>query len=80
MSATTYSPTHFRVHRGPHHARPLRVMGWRSIGPAGLNLRRFAGVSEAGARSRNPEHSLARDPPKTLFQMAIVYVGHPELQ
>src|ERR1035438_2633087 len=26
-----------------------------TIGPAGLNLRRFAGVSEAGARSRNPE-------------------------
>jgi hypothetical protein len=29
-----------------------------TIGPAGLNLRRFAGVSEAGARSRNPEGSL----------------------
>jgi hypothetical protein len=32
-----------------------------TIGPAGLNLRRFAGVSEAGARSRNPERSFARD-------------------
>jgi hypothetical protein len=35
-----------------------------TIGPAGLNLRRFAGVSErsllAGARSRNPERSLRR--------------------
>jgi len=31
-----------------------------TIGPAGLNLRRFAGVSEAGARSRNPEPSLRR--------------------
>jgi hypothetical protein len=28
-----------------------------TIGPAGLNLRRFAGVSVAGARSRNPERS-----------------------
>src|SRR5258708_13142062 len=31
-----------------------------TIGPAGLNLRRFAGVSEAGARSRNPERSSRR--------------------
>src|SRR5271170_583654 len=42
MPATTYSPTHFRE---------------RTIGPAGLNLRRFEGVSAAGARSRNPERS-----------------------
>ena len=31
------------------------TFGCSTIGPAGLNLRRFAGVSEAGARSRNPE-------------------------
>jgi hypothetical protein len=45
MRATTYSPTHFRC---------------STIGPAELNLRRFAGVSEAGARSRSPERSLRR--------------------
>ena len=37
--------------------RQLPLLGWSSIGPAGLNLRRLAGVSVAGARSRNPERS-----------------------
>jgi hypothetical protein len=34
-----------------------RTFACSTIGPAGLNLRRFAGVSEAGARSRHPERS-----------------------
>src|SRR5262249_5163152 len=33
------------------------TFAYSTIPPAGLNLRRFAGVSEAGARSRNPERS-----------------------
>ena len=34
MSATTYSPTHFRADRGSRRAPTLRAVGWRSIGPA----------------------------------------------
>jgi hypothetical protein len=39
---------------------PPHTFACSTIGPAGLNLRRFAGVGEAGARSRNPERSLRR--------------------
>jgi len=58
MPATTYSPTHFRAQPGSPSRPFLARWGGSTIGPAGLNLRRFAGVSEAGARSRNPERSV----------------------
>src|SRR5258708_39718885 len=45
MPAMTYSPTTFAC---------------STIGPAGLNLRRLAGVSEAGARRRNPGRLVRR--------------------
>ena len=45
---------HFRVHRGPRHARCWRDGVESTIGPAGLNLRRLEGVSES---SRSEEDS-----------------------
>jgi hypothetical protein len=38
-----------------------------TIGPAWLNLRRFAGVSAAGARSRNPEQGRGISEPRAAI-------------
>ncbi len=51
-----------------------------TIGPAGLNLRRFAGVSEAEARSRNPERSRGISGPRAAILNAAERRGrmsHP---
>jgi len=48
------SATAHRINKLLHTSGPV----WEEESPAGLNLRRFAGVSKAGARSRNPERSV----------------------
>ena len=47
-------------HLERRHHRELRACG-RSPNRKSINLRRIAGVSEAGARSRNPELFLAKE-------------------
>lgn len=42
LRAGSILPHTFACSRGPRRAPPLRVMGWRSIGPAGLFLRVFS--------------------------------------
>lgn len=62
------APTHFRVHRGPEHARFWRDGVESTIGPAGLNFRRLRGVR---ATRRNPERSGAESKDLSAYTLRL---------